>query len=81
VNIKLVLETADLVHSTITGGEYAIADLTIFVDTNLPYPVQKDLVIHSVIENYCMSWTHDKVEELTDHVMLALDLLDEEREG
>ena len=59
--------------SDLTGGEYATVDITIHVDPRLPVRTQRMLVIHSIIENYCMSWSHNKVEELCSFIEDGLD--------
>ena len=63
-------------HSHETGGEYAILALEIIVDDNLPLDTQEKLVVHAVIENYCRSWQHSKVEELTEYIWDALEQLE-----
>ena len=63
--------------SHLTGGECTAVDMEIEVDTTLPFKEQQGLIIHTIVENYCRSWTHDKVEELTDLIQDALDKLEE----
>ena len=55
-----------------TGGECAIAELTISVDQNLLYIEQQLLVIHAIVENFNRSMPHDKVEELMNFIETAL---------
>ena len=55
-----------------TIDEYATCDLKIYVDKSLPYEIKQNLVIHAVIENFCLSWPHDKVEELGALIREAL---------
>ncbi len=61
----------------ITGGGYATSTLDIFVDPDMPVELQREVVIHEVIENFNLSWPHDIVEEFTDCIMEALEKLDE----
>ena len=56
--------------------EYGVLNLDIHLDQNLPIRTQQNLVIHAVIENYCGSWVHEKVEELEGHIREALDQLE-----
>ena len=74
MNIKVIREEQPI-H--LTGGEYALSEVTISVSPKLEPREQTEVVIHSVIEVYNCSWTHDKVEELTSLVMEALDQLNE----
>ena len=60
-----------------TGGEYAVTTCEIYVDPDLPLRTQRALVIHAVIENFCPSWEHTKIEELEDLIINALDELGE----
>ena len=60
----------------IHGGECAKVSLEITVDPSLEPRVQRNLVMHAVVENFCMTWTHEKVEELIDFLEDALDQLD-----
>ncbi len=55
------------------GGEYARSQLEITVDSSLDERIQRNLVIHAVIENFCLPWSHDKVEDLTNYISDALD--------
>jgi hypothetical protein len=55
-----------------TGGEYATIDIVIHIDKNLSYEEQQEVLIHSVIENFCRDWSHDKVEELTSEIWDSL---------
>ncbi len=76
MNITVIQERGSRkIRSHETGGEYATNDVTIYVDKNLPHRTKQSLVIHSVIENYCLPWEHKKVEELADLIMEALDKL------
>ena len=61
-----------------TGGEYATAIIDIRVDESLSLNEQRRRVIHSVIENYCRPWEHERVEELENYLMDALEQLEEE---
>lgn len=59
--------------SYITGGGCAVSELTITIDPGLPIQAQKEIVIHEVIEGYLPFLTHDKVEDLTEILINALD--------
>jgi len=69
-----VIQSKDM-PSHLTGGEYAINDVTIYVDKKLPKIIKQNLVVHAVVECYCSSWSHPKVEELTDLIVDALEKL------
>ena len=58
------------------SGECAICNLEIIIDKNIDPRAKQRLVIHAVIENYCRSWMHEKVEQLEDFIMDALDQLE-----
>lgn len=75
MNIRVVKDNGECTH--FTGGEYAIPNLEIHVDASLPIRTQRALIRHAVIENYCRSWEHTKVEELTELIQDALDQLEE----
>jgi len=65
--------------SDVTGGEYGLVSLDIYVDPDLPEETQRLLVIHSIIENYNRSMPHDKVDELCgliDDALMQLGELD-----
>ena len=78
MNIKVLKATERREHTSCTGGEYATCNLEITVDDALPIELQRELVIHSVIENYDRSMPHEKVEELTGFICEALDQLEDE---
>lgn len=63
--------------SDLTGGEYAVPVLDIYVDSRLPRKTQQMLVVHAVIENFCRNWAHSKVEELCDYLDEAIEQLGE----
>jgi len=69
-----VMEDAD-VPTDLTGGEYAISCVDIFVNKDLSERTKRELIVHAVIENYCPSWGHDKVEELTGLIQDGFDQL------
>ena len=75
MNIKILKENGVASHKT--GGEYAIASVEIYVDGKLPPVDQREVVIHSIIENFCRNWPHDKVDELTGFIQDGLDQLEE----
>ena len=59
------------------GGECATFNLLISIDKKLPKREQRALVIHAVLENYNRSMPHDKVDELEELIIEALDQLEE----
>jgi len=64
-------------YEDVHGGAYAHQSLHVGVDKDLDIRVQRHLVLHEVIEVFCMPWTHEKVEELVDLLADALDQLEE----
>jgi hypothetical protein len=64
-------------YMDVHGGECVAMNIEITVDKSLDLRVQRNLVLHGVIENFCLSWPHDKVEELVDDISNALDQLEE----
>jgi len=76
MNIKITKDETMPTH--LTGGEFGISSLEVFVDPRLSGREQRMLVIHCVIENYCRSWTHGKIEELCEFIEGGLDELSEE---
>lgn len=75
MNVNVVLED-DHDSFVQTGGEYAELTLDIHVDKTLIPERQRELIIHAIVENYCRSWPHDKVEELTEKIMDGLEKLE-----
>ena len=75
MRIKVLQEESHPSH--ITGGGYAECDLTVHVDSKLSREEQRGIVLHEVIENWLPSISHDKVDELTDLLVLALSQLEE----
>ena len=73
MNIKIIKDSTMPTH--LTGGEFGVSHLEIHIDPLLPDRTQRALVIHCVLENYCRSWGHDKIEELCDYIEDALDIL------
>jgi len=71
MNVKVIKDKQ--VPTDLTGGEYATCNVTIYVNPKLPKRTQRLLVIHSVIENYCQEWNHNKIEELCEYIEDALD--------
>lgn len=57
--------------------EYAIASLEIHIDSSMRYEAKRHLIIHAILENYCRSWPHEKIEELEEFIADALIQLDE----
>ncbi len=74
MNIKVVKD--DTQPTNMTGGEFAVPRLDIYIDPTLPDRTKRMLVIHSVVENYNRSMPHDKVEELCGFIEEALDQLE-----
>ena len=75
--MNITVRKVSSANSYITGGECACLSLEISIDEELPIREQRRLVTHAIIENYCWSWTHDKVDQLTDFITEALDQLEE----
>ena len=73
MNIKITKDETMPTH--LTGGEFGISNLEIFIDPRLPIETQRMLVIHCIVENYCRSWSHDKVEQLCGFIEGALEEL------
>ncbi len=73
MNIRVIKDSE--VQSDITGGEYGIPRLDIYIDPDLPERTQRMLVIHCILENYNRSIPHEKVEELCQILEDALDLI------
>ena len=59
------------------GGEFAVNRLDITVDCTLSIREQREMVYHAIIENYCPSWDHSKVDDLTDLIREGIDQLEE----
>ena len=74
INIKVIEEDLNMPE---LGGECAVCNLVISVDRNIDSRSEQRFVIHAVIENYCRHWTHDKVDQLEEFIMDALDQLKE----
>ena len=74
--MNILVKREDSVYSHLTGGETAVLNVEISVDTTLPSETQRELVIHAVVECYCRSWPHDKIEELTELIQKALEQLE-----
>ena len=72
MNIKVIGEE-DPNFTFVSGGECAVCDLTIYVSNTLDARDKREVIIHAVIENYCRSWPHDKVNQLTEFIQDALD--------
>ncbi len=71
MNVNLLKEEGH--PSYMTGGGCTVSELTITIDPSLPAPVQREIVIHEVIEGYLSCLPHDKVEELTEILTKALE--------
>lgn len=74
MNIKVSKENIGK-YIDVHGGECASINLDIIVDRRLTKRAQRNLIIHAVIEGYCQSWSHDKIEALTENIEDALDQL------
>ena len=59
--------------SYITGGGCAVSTLEIIVDPSLPDSIQKEIIIHEVIEGFLPCLPHDKIDELTEMLIKALE--------
>jgi len=75
MNIKVIKDST--MPTNLTGGEFGIPQLDIYVDPRLPKRTQRSLIIHCVIENYFRSIEHSKVEEVCSFIEEAIDQLDE----
>jgi len=78
MRIIVIADALSMEDTINTGGEFAITTHEIHVDPQLPPRIQRNRVIHSVIEGFCANWCHDKVDELTDLIQDGLDQLDKE---
>ena len=76
-NIKVHKESG-IPWSHKTGGAFARTNLEIWVDSNLCPKEQTELVIHEVLESWLSFLSHDKIDNLTDDVVEALEQLKEE---
>ena len=74
MNINLNFED---IPDDLVDGEYALCDLSIYLEKSLTYRTMRLLVIHAIVENFCQPWPHDKVDELVEHIQVGLDALDE----
>jgi hypothetical protein len=72
MNIK-VIKTANDAELALTGGGYAVTDVTVYIDERLPKRLQTSIIIHEIIECYLPSLPHDKIEDLTELISEALD--------
>ncbi len=61
-----------------TGGAFARTNLDIWVDSNLCPKEQQEVVIHEVLESCLPCLPHDKIDALTDSIVLALEQLKED---
>ena len=64
-------------QSYLTGGGYAVCTLEVSIDKTLPEEVQREIVIHEILENWCPFLDHSKIVELTDLLTDGLDKLKE----
>lgn len=76
MEIKVIKESPSRLSTALTGGEYATSLVKIYVDRNLPAREQRSRVVHAVIENYFPSIPHEKVDELEDLIIDALEQLE-----
>lgn len=75
MNIKVIKRAASFSH--LTGGEETAQYVEISIDKTL-YPYEQEgLVIHAIIETYCQSWPHDKIDELVEYIQCGLEQLEE----
>lgn len=75
MNIKIIFDTE--MPTNLTGGEFTSVDTNIFIDSNLDIRTQRELVTHAIIESYCPSWEHSKVDELGELIQEGIDQLGE----
>ncbi len=75
MDIKIIKEEM-MNYLDIHGGECANMSVKVFVDVGLAPRVQRNLVMHAIIECFNKNWEHGKVEELTELVADALDQLE-----
>ena len=73
MNLEIVKESMFGLSDQEAIEEYAENSLTIHLDENLPLRAQRTLVLHAVLENYFPCLTHEKVEELEELMIDALD--------
>ena len=59
--------------SYMTGGGCAVSELTVSIDSSLPIPVQREIVIHEIIEGFFPCLPHNKVDDLTEILAKALE--------
>jgi len=72
VNIKVLRDTG---HTALTGGEYAIPSLEIHVDKRLSKRIKTERIIHAIVEWYLPIIEHDKIDEISEAILDALDQL------
>lgn len=75
--MNITVEKADKTEFRFYEGGYAVANVAIKVDTELPLEYQQSAVIHETIELYCPFLDHDKVVELTGYILDGLSQLNE----
>ena len=59
--------------------EYTETNVVIHIDKNMPLRTQRNLAIHAIIETYCPSWVHEKVEALEELIIDVIDKVEEEK--
>ena len=74
MNIRIIKDTE--MPTDLTGGEYTSAEVSIYIDSDLDIRIQKQLVTHAIIETYCPSWDHSKVDELGELIQEGIDILE-----
>ena len=75
MEVKLHLDK-EFPQGYMTGGGYSRDTLAVYIDATLPIVLQRTVVIHEILEGYCKSWGHDKIDELTTLIEDALLQLD-----
>jgi len=78
MNIKLTL-VSEPSFTAITGGGCAETDCYINIDKNQDEHTQVGTTIHEVLCAALWIFPHDKIEQLTDDIMEALDQLYENK--
>ncbi len=63
----------------ITGGSFEEYLVVIHLDPIMPLDLQRENIIHGVIEAFCPSWIHSSIDRLTELIQDALLQWDEVR--
>ena len=60
-------------EAALCGGGHAETMVNIDVDMNLPLSMQRETIVHEVIECFCPMWPHDAVERLAEAIISSLE--------